>query len=57
MYNMPSAVRGEMVVVVTAIVDVVVVACSSPPLQPATANAAAATMSIVGLVHLPITSR
>ena len=35
MDKVPSARRGEIVVVVTAIVDVVVVACSSGPLQPA----------------------
>lgn len=41
MYSVPSAGLGEIVVVVTAIVDVVVVDCASVPLHPATASAAA----------------
>ena len=41
MYSVPSARRGEIVVVVTAIVDVVVVACSSLPVHAATVSAAA----------------
>jgi hypothetical protein len=56
MYNVPSVGRGEMVVVVTAMVDVVVAACWPSPVHPATTSAAPAAIA-ARLVHQPITSR
>lgn len=68
MYSVPSAGLGEIVVVVTAIVDVVVVDCASVPLHPATASAAATATATAArppgrrappdrVVHQRITSR